>query len=62
MKKLSTTLGLDIILSFVGIGIAVIAIFISDHYGLNRSHLGYAVFIACLIYIANRKRMVEQKS
>ncbi|MBN1993405.1 MAG: glycosyltransferase family 39 protein [Anaerolineae bacterium] len=52
----------DVFLAIVGLGIGIAAIFASEYYNLNRTHLGYAISIACLIYLSIRNFLSERKS
>lgn len=52
---------IDVIAAFAGLAIGVAAVLLSEHYGLNRSHLGYAICASCLGYLGTRSMLSKRE-
>ena len=58
--KIRSLLRFDIIAAILGVGVGAGAIFLSDLYNLNRSHLGFAVLIAGFSYLFLNKYITSE--
>jgi hypothetical protein len=62
MKVKPLRLDIDVVLALVGFVIGIVGVLVSEYYTLNRSHLGYAICIACLGYLVTRNLLSRQES
>jgi hypothetical protein len=53
---------IDVLAAWAGLGLGIVGILLSEYYGLNRTHLGCAICVACLGYLATRHWLPKRES